>query len=59
MSVYWTLIKALPDIIALLRALQKGIDEAETQRKVTDDLKQIHEAFNEKDPAKLRALFNN
>lgn len=59
MNIIVTFIAALPDIIKLLQALQKQADEAETDRKVRDDLKTIHEAFNAKDPAKLNALFNS
>jgi hypothetical protein len=62
-GVYWELLKALPEILSLLQALQKGIKESQgeeaTQRKVKDDLKQISEAFHAKDPEKLRAIFNN
>lgn len=59
MITFWNLIKALPEIIQLLNALQKAVDEAETDRKVKDDLKAIHEAFTTKDAAKLNALFSS
>jgi hypothetical protein len=53
------LLRALPEIIALLHAVQKGIEEMESDRKVKDDIKTIHEAINANDPAKLNALFRN
>ena len=59
MNLLATLILSLPELIQLLKALQKQIDEAETDRKVKNDLKTISEAFREKDAAKLNALFNS
>lgn len=59
MSLWVTLFQALPEILKLLQAMQKHIDEAEGDRKVKEDLKKIREAFSEKDPAKLNALFNS
>lgn len=52
------LLKALPDIVKLLQTLQQRIDEAGVDRKVSDDVKTIGDAFNAKDAAKLNALFN-
>lgn len=51
--------KALPDLIKLIQTLQKRIDEEGVNRKVAQDVKTINEAFSEKDPAKLNALFNS
>lgn len=59
MYTLWLLITALPDLIKLLQALQKTIEEANTDRKVTDDLKSLHEAFSEKDASKLNHIFNS
>lgn len=53
----WNLVAVLPDLFKLLRVLQERINAAELDRKVSDDVKTIHEAFNAKDPEKLRALF--
>lgn len=52
-------LQALPDLIKLFQLLDQRITEAKTDRKVSDDLKVIHAAFETKDPAKLNALFNN
>lgn len=59
MNIFWELLKALPEIVRLLEALQKQQQEVAVNRKVSEDIKTIHEAFNEKDPAKLNALFNS
>lgn len=59
MSGLAALIAALPELLRLLRTVQKKIDEAETNRKVTDDLKAINEAFKSNDPDKLNHIFNN
>jgi hypothetical protein len=58
-STLWALLKALPEIIALLRAIQNGIESMEADRKVKDDVKTIHEALNANDPTMLNALFRN
>jgi hypothetical protein len=62
-SLLLTFLKALPDLLKLLNAIEANIKKAKTeevsQRKVTDDLKQIHEAFQNGDATKLKALFNN
>jgi hypothetical protein len=52
-----TLIKYLPYIIELINAINKRIKEDQLEKKVSDDLKLITEAFNEKDPNKLNAVF--
>lgn len=59
MTFWWALFKSLPDFIALLKMMADAIERAEVDQKVKDDAKKIHEAFSEKDPAKLRALFNS
>lgn len=56
--IFWELVKALPEIIALLKAIQKGIDEVKTERKISDDVKALHEAFSAKDADRIRAIFN-
>jgi hypothetical protein len=53
------IIKLLPEIIALLNSIQKAIDQAETDRKVSDDLKAIKAAFDSKDASALNHIFNN
>lgn len=50
--------KALPELLRLVRVLEDRAKEAGIQRKVADDVKTIHEAFNAKDPKKLNELFN-
>lgn len=59
MSTLWNFIKALPALLELFKTLSQRIQEAQTDRKVVDDVKIIHGAFIEKDPAKLNALFNS
>lgn len=55
----FTLIVAFPKIIELLETIHKRIEEAETQRKVEDDLKAINEAFKNQDAEALRKIFNS
>lgn len=59
MTTFWNFIKALPALLELFKTLDKRIQEAELDRKVVDDVKTIHGAFVDKDPAKLNALFNS
>lgn len=54
----WKIIKLLPEIIALLKAIEKAIQDADTERKVSDDLKSIKEAFSANDSSKLDHIFN-
>ncbi len=59
LATLWLLLRSLPDLIKLLNAIQKGIDEAKLDKKVTDDLKTLHEAFSAKDASKINDLFNS
>lgn len=59
LTFWWALFKALPDLIAMLKSVSDALEQAEIDQKVKDNAKQIHEAFSEQDPAKLRALFNS
>jgi len=52
-------IVCLPEFVKLFRELQKQIDEAQSRKKVVDDIKKINEAFRQKDSNALRAIFNN
>lgn len=58
-SAIWALLQALPDILKLIQTIQKGIAEANTKRKVADDISAIHEAFAAKDADKLNAIFKS
>lgn len=55
----WELLRSLPLIIEILKSIQKAIDEAQLERKVSDDLKVVHNAFSERDASKLNALFRS
>jgi hypothetical protein len=51
------IIQLLPELIELIKSIQKAIDESETERKVRDDVKAISEAFKSRDATKLRSIF--
>ena len=59
MGAFITLVKALPEVLALIKALQMAIEKAESERKVKDELQAINDAFASKDPAKLSHLFDS
>lgn len=48
-----------PELLELVQTIRKGIADAETERKVSDDIKTIKEAFNDQDSDKLNKLFNS
>jgi hypothetical protein len=54
-----TFVGCIPALIKLWNTLQAAAVEAETKRKVKDDILTIHGAFSEKDPAKLNKLFSS
>ncbi len=54
-----SLIQYIPDLIKLIEAIKKRIDEVETDRKVKDDLQSIKKAFDENDISHLNAVFNS
>jgi hypothetical protein len=54
---FWLFIQLLPDLLKLIRILKSRLDEAETDRKVKDDIKKIHDAFASGDASKLNELF--
>lgn len=51
------LLTLLPELIKLLQAMQSAISEAETDRKVKDDIRLVAEAFKTKDSTKLNQIF--
>lgn len=53
------LIVAFPEIMKLLKNIQKNLDEQATQKKVKEDLAVINKAFEEKDAKALHDLFNS
>jgi len=52
------LIQYIPELLGLIKAIQNRIDEAKSDRKITDDLKSIKAAFDAKDPNLLNHIFN-
>ena len=59
MSTWFKLIALLPEIIKLLQALEKRIEEVETERKVKEDLRSLKEAIDAKDHDKIKHIFNS
>lgn len=59
MSEIWTFLKALPALFQLVKVLKARLKEAGIERKVSDDVKTIHEAFSAGDSTQLDTLFNS
>lgn len=59
MTALWNFILALPALFKLLQTLQKRIDAAGVDRKVRDDVKAIHEAFDAENSDQLNRIFNS
>lgn len=55
----WALLLALPELLELIRAIQKANQEVKTDKKIKDDLRKISEAFKDKDAKKLNDVFNS
>lgn len=49
---------ALPELVRLVKTMQRQIEEANTKRKVKEDVKAINEAFKKKDPDSLKRIFD-
>lgn len=58
MKDFFTFLLALPDLWKLVQIVQRAIKDAKTEQDVSDGIKTIHEAFNEKNPEKLNKLFS-
>lgn len=56
---FLTWIQYIPELIGIFNAVKKRIEEVETDRKVSDDLKAIQRAFDEKNIDHLNSIFNN
>lgn len=57
---FWAaLLGALPEIMKLVRHLQRRIDENALNAKVKDDFEKINKAFEEKDAEALRRIFSS
>jgi hypothetical protein len=52
------LIAALPEIIEMIKHLQRLNDQAEADRKVKDDIRAINKAFEDKDADALIRIFH-
>lgn len=59
MTYAWAFIKAIPDLISLLVALEKAAKAAETERKVSADIQALTKAVNEKDASAIKHIFNS
>ncbi len=52
-----TLLANLPELVKLVRLIVRNIEEAQSDRKVKEDLRAIHEAFETRDAEALRRVF--
>jgi hypothetical protein len=53
-----TLIANMPEILKMLQHLEQLKENADTDRKIKEDLKKINEAFKNKDAELLRKIFD-
>lgn len=58
MKFVWLFLTAIPDLIKLLKAIEDAQKAAALNKKVTDDLKTLHQAIANNDPAAVTALFS-
>ncbi len=58
MRVLWEFMKALPELLALVKLLMEKKIEEDQARKVRDDIKTIHSAFLNQDASALNELFS-
>jgi len=53
------LLAAMPEIIALVKAIRMEIESSAKNRKVKDDMAKISEAFKNRDSNALNDIFSN
>lgn len=59
MKIIYAFLVALPELLRLIKNLQKRIDEAKTDKKVKEDLTKINKAFEDNDEKALNDIFNS
>ena len=59
LSAIVSLIRALPEILKLIETIDKRIKEQKLDNKIHEDIIKIQKAFEDKDEAALRNLFNS
>lgn len=52
-------IMALPEIIKLIKHLEKEHKKQKTKKKIKDDIKKINQAFEKQDAEALNRIFNS
>jgi len=59
MKTFIAFLAAVPELLRLVRNIEKRIEAAKTEKKVKEDLEAINEAFETKDANKLNDIFNS
>lgn len=59
MKTIWALLKALPEILALLKMIDAKCKEIKVESDVKKNVEAIHSAFEKKDANELRKIFNS
>lgn len=59
LNALYALIIALPEILRLLKEIEKRHQDELKNKKIKEDLKKIEEAFKDRDADKLRDVFNS
>lgn len=59
LSAILSLLRALPEILKLIEVIDKRIKEQKLNKQVHEDIVKIQKAFEDKDEAALKALFNS
>lgn len=52
-------LKVMPEVLKLIENIQKNIEQNAVERKVSDDLNKINEAFEKQDPKLLHDIFSS
>lgn len=59
MKLIWAFIKALPELLALVKMIEAKCEELKVESDVKKNVEAVHAAFEKKDANELRKIFNS